>query len=78
MVRLGVSPRGSLAVAKMAKANAFIEGRDFVMPEDIRGVFEDVCAHRIIPSPKAKMADMTAKEILSDVIKETKSPNSGR
>lgn len=78
MVRLGVSPRGSLAVAKMAKANAFIEGRDFVMPEDIRGVFEDVCAHRIIPSPKAKMADMTAEEILSDVIKETKSPDSGR
>ncbi len=78
MVRLGVSPRGSLAVAKMAKANAFIEGRDFVMPEDIRGVFEDVCAHRIIPSPKAKMADMTAEGILSDVIKETKSPDSGR
>lgn len=78
MVKLGVSPRGSLAVAKMAKANAFIEGRDFVMPEDIRGVFEDVCAHRIIPSPKAKMADMTAEGILSDVIKETKSPDSGR
>ena len=78
MVRLGVSLRGSLAVAKMAKANAFIEGRDFVMPEDIRGVFEDVCAHRIIPSPKAKMADMTAEGILSDVIKETKSPDSGR
>lgn len=78
MIRLGVSPRGALAVSRMAKAHAYLKGRDYVIPEDVQKVFLDVCAHRIILNPKAKIADMTAADVLKQVLKETKSPDSGR
>ena len=78
MIRLGVSPRGALAVSRMAKAKAYLSGRDYVTPEDVQAVFIDVCAHRIILSPKAKIADLTASDILRQVIKKTKSPDKGR
>lgn len=78
MIRLGVSPRGALAVTKMAKAHAYLDGRNFVTPEDVQAIFLDVCAHRILLSPKAKIADMTAEDVLKKVLQETKSPDSGR
>lgn len=78
MIRLGISPRGALAVSRMAKAHAYIKGRDYVMPEDVQRIFLDVCAHRIILNPKARIADLTAADVLKQVLKETKSPDSGR
>ena len=45
-VQLGVSPRGTLAVVSMAKAYAFLLGRDYVVPEDVQGILSDTCAHR--------------------------------
>ena len=53
VVQLGVSPRGALAVLRMAQAHAYIGGRDYVIPEDAAAVFGDVCAHRLVLSPKA-------------------------
>lgn len=53
MIRLGVSPRGALAIVRMAKAHAYLDGRNYVTPEDVQKVFIDVCAHRIILNPKA-------------------------
>lgn len=78
MIRLGVSPRGALAVSRMAKAHAYLKGRDYVIPEDVQRIFVDVCAHRIILNPKAKIADLSAGDILKQVLKSTKSPDSGR
>ena len=48
LVELGVSPRGALALCRMAKAHAFVRGGDFVTPEDVYQVFDDVCAHRLV------------------------------
>ena len=45
-VMLGISPRGALAICRAAKANAYLEGRDYVTPEDVAAIFTDVCAHR--------------------------------
>ena len=42
MIQLGVSPRGSLALCRMAKASAFLAGRDYVVPEDVQDVVKDV------------------------------------
>jgi len=78
MVRLGVSPRGALAVVRMAKAFAFLEGRDYVTPEDVQQVFVDVCSHRIIMNPKARVSELTAADVLKQIMKRTKSPDSGR
>ena len=55
MVQLGVSPRGALAVCRMAKAHAFLEGRNYMIPEDIAAVLGDVCCHRIVLGTKARM-----------------------
>lgn len=74
LVQLGISPRGALAVAKMSKASAFLYGRDYVIPEDVQQIFCDVCEHRIILEPQAKLDDMTARKILDRLIVETKIP----
>ena len=47
---LGVSPRGSQALIRAAKARAFLDGRDFVQPDDVQAVAQPVLAHRIVPS----------------------------
>lgn len=78
MVRLGVSPRGALAVAKMAKSHAYLSGRDFVIPEDVQAIFADVCAHRLLLNTKAKIAEKTSEDILKQILRQTKSPDSGR
>ncbi|MDO4621404.1 MAG: MoxR family ATPase [Eubacteriales bacterium] len=78
MIRLGVSPRGALALLRMAKARAYVKGRDFLIPEDIQRVFCDVCAHRIILNPKARVAEKTAEDILREILKHVSSPDNGR
>jgi MoxR-like ATPase len=52
----------------MVKAYAFISGRDYAVPEDVLAVFKDVCSHRIIISPKAKIAGMQSDEILDNLL----------
>ena len=68
MLSLGLSPRGVIALHHMAKACAFVRGRDYVIPQDVRDVFADVCAHRVIVSAKGKIAEKTDKEILTDIL----------
>lgn len=74
MVELGVSPRGALALCRMAKAHAFLAGRDYVVPEDVAAVFPDVCAHRLILSAKARMMEEKAENILSEILKSVDMP----
>lgn len=78
MIRLGISPRGALAVTRMAKAHAYLQERDYVIPEDVQSIFLDVCSQRILLNPRAKVANMAAGDILTQVLKEVKSPDSGR
>lgn len=53
-LRLGVSPRGSIALYKISKAAAFLDGRDYVTPEDVKNMAVHVLAHRIMLAPKGK------------------------
>ena len=73
-IRLGISPRGSLALYHMAKAHAYCSGRDYVIPEDVMDMFCDVCSHRLILSPKARMNHLGADEILQQILKDTPVP----
>ena len=74
----GVSPPGALAAVRMAKAFSYLNGRDYVMPEDVQQVFVDVCSHRMIMNPKARVSELTAADVLKQIMKRTKSPDSGR
>lgn len=74
MIQLGVSPRGALAVCRMAKAYAYLQGRDFVIPEDVAAVFSDVCAHRLVLATKARMSEEKPETILAAIIKEVPMP----
>ena len=77
VVQLGVSPRGALAVLKMAQAHAFVLGRDYVIPEDVATVFSDVCAHRLVLSPKAKVSGTTQEEVIRQVLSSVRMPIAG-
>lgn len=77
MVEIGVSPRGILALSKMARAHAFVRGRDYVVPEDVREVFVDVCAHRITLTTQAKVEGVSAEDLLSDIKKCVEAPGMG-
>ena len=68
MLIQGVSPRGSIAILKLARAYACYEGRDFVIPEDIHKVICPVCNHRIILSTKAKAAGRSAEDVIRDIL----------
>ena len=75
MVRLGISPRGVMALMRASQAKAAIEGRDFVLPDDVKAVFADVCAHRIIcRGYQMGQADAAAKENLADILAKTPAP----
>lgn len=74
MIKLGLSPRGSIAVMKMAKACAFAKGRNFVIPDDVISVFPDVAAHRILLNPKAKATGVTDRKIIADIIRRVPVP----
>lgn len=72
LVELGISPRGVLALVKMAKANAVLEGRNYVIPEDVQNVYLDVCKHRVVLRPQAQIEGMNAERLLIDIIKNVK------
>lgn len=74
MIKLGLSPRGSIAVMKIAKACAFAKGRNFVIPDDVISVFPDVAAHRILLNPKAKATGVTDRKIIADIIRRVPVP----
>lgn len=76
MIELGISPRGAIAVSHMAKACALMNGRDYVTEEDVREIFVDVCAHRILLTQKARAANISAKDILEQMVEGTKAPYS--
>lgn len=74
MIALGVSPRGALAVCRMAKAYAYLHGRDFVVPEDVVAVFIDTCAHRLVLATKARMMEEKPETLLRSIIESVKMP----
>lgn len=76
MIELGISPRGAIAVSHMAKACALMNGRDYVTEEDVRDVFKDVCAHRVLLTQKARAAGVSAADVIEQIKDSTKAPYS--
>ena len=76
-VYVGASPRGSLALIKLARARAAIEGRDFVLPDDIKRLAAPALAHRLILSPDLWAKRITADDIVSGVLSGIAVPKVG-
>ncbi|BCB83121.1 MoxR-like ATPase [Phytohabitans suffuscus] len=73
-VRVGVSPRGVIALTRAACAYALIEGRGFVLPEDIKTLLEPVFAHRVLLTSDAQLRGVTAADVLNDAIEQVPVP----
>lgn len=71
---MGASPRGSIALLRMAKGMAVLDGRDYVTPEDIRDVLVDVLGHRVKLSTKARAEGMTISAALTEIFNGVKVP----
>ncbi len=67
-VYLGASPRGSLSLARAGQARAALNGRDHVLPDDIKALAIPVLAHRIIVSPAARLRDLSSDRIVQEIV----------
>lgn len=71
---LGASPRGSIALHSVAKAIALINGRDYVVPDDVKGIAVEVLAHRLMLSPKGKSTHATAENVMKYILTQVPIP----
>jgi MoxR-like ATPase len=74
LVRLGASPRGAIALARLASAVALIEGRDYVIPDDVKTVAHAALDHRIILKPEARLSGVDPASVVDDVLEKVEPP----
>ena len=75
-IYLGASPRGSLALYKTAQVRAAIQGRDYIIPDDVKALAEPALAHRLIVSPAARLKNVDARAVVDELIHSVAVPGS--
>lgn len=73
-IQLGISPRGTIALLRMSKAIAYLNDRTYMIPDDVRSIFYDVAAHRILLSSKARINSVDVPMVIRDILQKTKAP----
>lgn len=73
-IKLGLSPRGTIALLRMTKATALLKGRNYVIPDDVIYTFNDVVLHRMVFNSKAKINGVTGTQILKNIISNVPVP----
>ncbi len=73
-VGLGASPRGAIALLAVAKGIAALEGRDYVIPDDVKAVARPVLRHRVILKPEAQLESISADQVVDDVLRSVEIP----
>ena len=73
-VQLGASPRGSIALYRAGQALAALQGRDYVIPDDVKALAEGALAHRIFVGPAARIKDVTSRSIVQEILKAVPVP----
>jgi MoxR-like ATPase len=68
-IYLGASPRGSIGIFKSIQARAAIQGRDYVLPDDVKALAESVLAHRIMVDPSARLRDISSNVIVQETLR---------
>ncbi|MBE6868157.1 MAG: MoxR family ATPase [Ruminococcus sp.] len=77
-IKLGLSPRGTIALLRMTKATALLKGRDYVIPDDVAYTFNDVVLHRVVFNSKAKINGVTGEQVLRDILSTVEVPRVAR
>jgi MoxR-like ATPase len=77
-VELGGSPRASLALLRAGRALAAVNGRDYVIPDDVKQLVDPVLAHRLILTPEAQMRQTGASEVLAELLAQVAIPTPDR
>jgi MoxR-like ATPase len=73
-VYLGASPRGSLTLYRAGQARAAMNGRDFVLPDDIKALAEVALGHRVILGPSARLRDLSATQVVEEILSSVPVP----
>ena len=73
-IALGISPRGSIACTKMAKAWAYLQNRNYVIPEDVAAVFSETAKHRILLNTKARVTRVSPEAVIAEVLDQVRQP----
>ncbi len=74
-IALGVSPRAAIMINAAAKGYALLQGRDYVIPDDIQRLIEPIFAHRILLKPEARLKEMTPERVLRNIITAVRVPD---
>lgn len=74
LIVLGASPRGTICLANVSKAIAFLDGRSYLIPADVQAAFCDVIAHRIVLKSKARMVNAETTDILAEILQTVRPP----
>lgn len=75
MIKVGISPRGTLALMQISKGIAVAMGRDYIIPDDVTYICPDVFTHRIMLNSKARLAGVSPENVIADIIKNTPAPS---
>jgi MoxR-like ATPase len=73
-LRLGISPRGSLALYRTAQARALLDGRDYALPEDVRALADPVLSHRMVLDTRARYSGVSTHQIIDELLHEVAAP----
>lgn len=76
-LKMGISPRGSLGLMKASMAYAYIQGRDFVLPDDVKYLFPYVIKHRLILSDDSQLMGVNKDVVIKDILNKTEVPVEG-
>ncbi len=71
---LGASPRSGIALLRVAKARALAQGREYVLPDDVKAVARHVLSHRLILAPEARSAGLSGADLVDQAVEKTPVP----
>jgi MoxR-like ATPase len=74
LIEFGASPRASIALAQASRAHAFLRGRTFVTPDDVKAIAPDVLRHRVLTSFEADAEEVTSDDVVARVLARVESP----
>jgi MoxR-like ATPase len=71
---LGASPRAGIALLRVAKGRALADGRDYLLPDDVKAVAAPVLAHRLIVAPEARSSGLSGEQVIQEALEKTPVP----
>ncbi len=74
LIEFGASPRATIALAQASRAHAFLRGRDFVSPDDVRDMAAPVLAHRLVLRPEFEVEGMSLREVVDQILQQIPVP----